>query len=411
MFAEGLQRWWAEHRRRVIQAALVLMIITAPHRLAVGLSRLLYEQSSMAAIDLKLRYREVQTRFGGNSVYGKGKKGVYPPASYLMLWPFLGWVTWQQAQWLWAVVMVAALGWLAYLLMRESRADTLLERTFVGLLPLGMYATLIAIGNGQLIIFLLPALVAGLGLLHDRRRGGHAYLLAATLILVALISPTIAAPFFWLVIFVPPTLWPAGLVVLGYGGLTLAAVSLQGADVGLVHSWGTAAVKGASWGAVRGGYANLHSWLGACGLQMWDLPASLLVLAALGAWAYYHRQQDLWLLVGVTALVARLWAYHRVYDDLLIVLPMVTLFRLAKQSPSADRSGLVAGVLLAACWVAVIIVPTRVLRWPPPWNWLYQVGQILVWGAVLIFLLDQARRAKARSFGADSLAAQDLAGT
>jgi hypothetical protein len=137
----------------------------------------------------------------------------------------------------------------------------------------------------------------------------------------------------------------------------------------------------------------------------------LLVLAALGVWAYYHRQQDLWLLVGVTALVARLWTYHRVYDDLLIVLPMVTLFRLAKQSPSADKSGLVAGVLLAACWVAVIIVPTRVLLWPPPWNWLYQAGQILVWGAVLIFLLGQARREKARSLGADSLAAQDLAGT
>src|SRR5262245_28039998 len=130
------------------------MLIPTPHRLAVGFSRLLYEQSPMAAIDLKLRYREVQSRFGENSVSGKGKKGGYPPASYLMLWPFLGWVTWRQAQWLWAVVMVAALGWLAYLLMRESRADTLLERTFVGLLPLQMYATLIAIGNGQLIIFL-----------------------------------------------------------------------------------------------------------------------------------------------------------------------------------------------------------------------------------------------------------------
>ena len=59
MLMERLQRWWAKHGRRVIQAALVLMIITTPHRLAVGLSRLLSlsQQSPLAAIDLRLRYR------------------------------------------------------------------------------------------------------------------------------------------------------------------------------------------------------------------------------------------------------------------------------------------------------------------------------------------------------------------
>jgi hypothetical protein len=44
----------------------------------------------------------------------------------------------------------------------------------------------------------------------------------------------------------------------------------------------------------------------------------------------------LWLLLGVTALVARFWTYHRWYDDLLILLPMIALFRIAQQRPSAD---------------------------------------------------------------------------
>jgi len=81
------------------------------------------------------------------------------------------------------------------------------------------------------------------------------------------------------------------------------------------------------------------------------------------------------------------------YDDLLIVLPMITLFRIAKQSPSADGSGVVAGVLLAASWVAVLS-PPHLLLCPPPWNWLFQAEQTVVWVAVLAFLLDQARREK-----------------
>jgi hypothetical protein len=377
-----------------MQIAIALMIIATSLRVEFGFSRLLGEQAPTGAIDLKLRYDEVHSWFAGSLVYGELKKAVYPPASYVILWSFLGWSTLTSARWLWAATTVVALGWFAYLIVRESRADTLLEGIFVGLLPFSMYATSVAIGNGQLIIPLLPALVAGLVLLHDRQRGWQAHLLAAVLVLLTLVSPTIAAPFFWMVMFVPNTLWPAGLVLLGYSILTLLAVSFQWAGpVSLLHDWSASAVGGASWGAMRGGYANLHSWLAAFGLQMWNRPASLLVLAALGIWTYHHRHRDLWLLLGITALVARLWTYHRLYDDLLIVLPMITLFRIAKQSPSADRSGVVAGVLLAASWVAVLS-PPHLLLCPPPWNWLFQAEQTVVWVAVLAFLLDQARREK-----------------
>jgi len=184
------------------------------------------------------------------------------------------------------------------------------------------------------------------------------------------------------------------LVSFGYGALTLLAGSFQGAGpVSLLQDWSDRAVAGAVWGSAAGGYANLHSWLAVFGLQIWDRPASLLVLAALGVWTYCHRHADLWILLGVAALVSRLWTYHRLYDDLLILLPMITLFRLAKQSPSADGRGVVAGVLLTAGWVAVLTSP-RLLDSPPPWNWLFQVEQTGVWVAVLIFLLDQARREK-----------------
>ena len=95
--------------------------------------------------------------------------------------------------------------------------------------------------------------------------------------------------------------------------------------------WSDRAAVGVEWGTARGGYANEHSWLEAIKLEGLEGPASLLALMILGFWVYRYRRADIWILMGVTALVARFWTYHMWYDDLLILLPMVALFRIANQ--------------------------------------------------------------------------------
>jgi hypothetical protein len=44
------------------------------------------------AIDLKILHRLVQLWFVGQPVYPELPGALYPPASYAMLWPFLGWL-------------------------------------------------------------------------------------------------------------------------------------------------------------------------------------------------------------------------------------------------------------------------------------------------------------------------------
>jgi glycosyl transferase family 87 len=334
-----------------------------------------------------IRHKEVQFWFAGRPVYSELPTAVYPPASYVMLWPLLGWLTITPARWFWAVTTVAALGWLIHLIVQESGADRPLERVFVALLPLALYPTGAAIGNGQLIVLLFPALVAGLVRLQ-RQRGWREDLLAASLILITLVKPSIAVPFFWIVLFVPGTLRPAVLVSLGYLVLTLFAASFQGSSLPtLLRGW----LARTSMLAEQGD-AGLHSVLAALRLGNWSLLASLLVLIALGVWIYRHRQRDLWLLLGVTAFVARFWTYHRWYDDLLILLPMIAFFRVAKQ-PSSGEGGVVAGVLLTAT-LLVMLAPGGLYLFPPPWNLLYETGQIIVWIIGLIVLLDLTRRDK-----------------
>ena len=87
------------------------MALLAAAKLGDEMARLTWRSGATAAIDLKSRYVEVQGWFNGVPVYRTMLAPTYPPASYALLWPFLGWMSWEAAQWFWAATTVArALG-------------------------------------------------------------------------------------------------------------------------------------------------------------------------------------------------------------------------------------------------------------------------------------------------------------
>lgn len=390
-----LRTWWTDRGTRLLRIAVVFLAALALLKLGDEFRRLLWESSRSGAVDLLLRHKEVRCWFAGEPVYSEMTTALYPPASYAILWPLVGWLTPTESRWLWAVTTVAVLVWLASLIVRESGADTSPEHAFVALMLLSMNATGVTVGNGQLIVHLLPALLTGLLLLQREGCGWHEDLLAAALLLVTLVKPSVSLPFFWIVLFSPRPLRSVLLITLGYLALTLLAVQFQEPELWtLLQGW---LVRG-STEAVEGGYANLQIWLSVFGLGEWIFPASLVTLMALGFWTYRHRHGDFWLLLGVTALVARFWTYHRLYDDFLVLFPMIALFRIAKRGPSTDGSDMVAGMLLAIT-IFAMLAPARLRYAPWPWYLLFTGGHALVWIAVLIFLLDRARREKNAKVG------------
>jgi hypothetical protein len=381
----ALRAWWDERRTLFLSLAVVLLVASAVVKLGMDVPRLLWAPPRAGVVDVALRHREVHAWFAGQPVYRELKRAIYPPASYIILWPFIGWLDLTPARWLWATTALSALACLAYFAIRGSGATTPLERVLAALLAIGMNATGMAIGNGQLTLHVLVPLIAAVFLL---RRGHDRWgrdIVAASLLLFSLVKPSISVPFFPLVV-----LWGRMRVLLltaaGYSALTLLAAWFQPIGLSVLFSdW----IKLGLAGTAGYGYANLHSWLDAVGLQRWDLPASFLALAALSAWVYRHRRADAWLLMGVAALVARLWMYHQVYDDVLILLPMIALFRIAKRAVSPSGRDLLAGVLLAVT-MAVMLLPTRFSLSGSPWQPLFSGGHAVVWVAVLIFLLQQA---------------------
>jgi len=385
-----LKNRWIIHKRFILTTTVIIMGFVASVWLFYEFYRLLWQPKQIGgflihpgAIDLKLRYKDVHKWFAG--IPGSS---VYPPASFAILWPMLGWIEVNTAIWVYAVTSFLALGWLVYLVVCESKADTPLERLFVALIPLSIYATGATIGNGQLIVPLLPMLLTGLLLLNNRQYNLRRDIIAAFLILMNLVKPTISVPFFWIVLFIPNRLRPALLISSGYIVLTLFASKYQEPNVvHLIKDW---LANGSKLAITSGkGVGNLHIGLASLGLEEWILPMSLILLLSFGLWTFCHRTIDPWLLIGVLAIVARFWTYHRWYDDLLILLPMISLFRITKIESYSHNNHFIAGLLLAVT-ILTMLAPGGLYLLPQPWNMYYVMCQITVWLIVLLFLITMA---------------------
>jgi len=290
---------WSQHQKRILWAAVVFMILAAMHRLGYGFHRLLVDSGQFSAIDLWIRFEEVGRWFSGKPFYeGWLKSAGYPPASYVIEWPLVGWLRYDSTRFLWGGTSLVVLSWLSCLMVSESGAKTRLERVFIFLLPLSMYATNIIIGNGQLIIYVLPIMLTAL-FLRQQMGGWFQDVLLSTLFVIALVKPQIVAPFFWLIIFIPPIkLRNAVLVVVGYISLMVFAMSFQpGSVLSLTKSW----LDHLPLVYIYVGYGNLHNLLHAFQWDQFYMLSSSIVILALGAWVYVHRKVDLWLLIGVIA--------------------------------------------------------------------------------------------------------------
>jgi hypothetical protein len=232
----------------------------------------------------------------------------------------------------------------------------------------------------------LAALVAALVMLRDAPVTWTTDLTVATLMLVALIKPTLTMPFVFVALNIARRFRPFVLGAIGYVLLTLLAVWFQPASARAVVAewWTQTRIVG-----LGGGYGDIHAALALLGREDWQLGCTLAVAGALGAWTYRCRHADTWILVGVAGLAARFWSYHRLYDDVLIVLPLVAIARATKSDATTRGTGVPAAVLLSA-GIAAMLLPARMEVARPPINWLFVGGHVAVWLLMLGFLVRRA---------------------
>jgi len=121
-------------------------------------------------------------------------------------------------------------------------------------------------------------------------------------------------------------------------------------------------------------------------------------ITCLGLWTFVNRRADLWLLISVTAIVARTWTYHGLYDDLLFVFPMVALFRYACGEDQLKVK--VTAATLLGLAILIMSMPARMhYFWNPPWPALYDCTHAAILLATLVFLLKRAHIERLASAG------------
>jgi Glycosyltransferase family 87 len=389
---DWLQSLWIRHRRWLLPALVALMTIAAALKLEYQFRRLVLERGPNGAVDLVMHLHWAVGWFSGQPVYQEYGAD-YPPASFVLLWPFLGWLSVTSARWLWAATSVAALAAMVFLAVRISGVKENWERCFVTLLFLSMSGTAVTIGNGQLILHILLALLAGVLVLNLERNTWGDDLVIAALLTWTLVKPSVAAPFLWVFLFGWNRWRPLLLVFIMYSFLTLVAAAFQKESLpALLEMF----FRNASMTVIHyPGTRNIHALLADIGLSEWMPLCSVLMFAALGVWAFCYRHADRWVLVAVAAVVARMWTYHRVYDDMLILLPEVALLRIAKQSLSRNQST-VAGTLLGLSAIAMLC-PGWLLEEPRQRAWIWNTSHVVLWLLVLAYLMNYARRDRRRS--------------
>lgn len=382
-----IDRLDAGKRRFFVWAAVALMAAAAAYRLPVELGRLLFEPPGRgAAMDLLFRYTEVHAWFAGQPTYGVIESADYPPASYLLLLPWVHWPTSGATRAAWAVLSVGLTAWLALLCVRASGATSLAGRAFAALLPLSMYATAATLRLGQMGLLLVPLLLAGCIAIATRPRSLRRDLGSAALLTIALVKPTIAPPFMWFAFYRGG--WRVTALIVGaYAALTLAAASFQDATLPeLVRGW-LGQRANIDFAPTQG---NLYAWLAIAGWDRHLAEASLAVLAVLGGWTWLHRAADPWKLLAVAAITARVWSYHHHYDDVLLLFPLLALLRDVNAANAAGRDDRPALAALVLVW-GIGILPASLFATGVPGRDLLQAAKSVVWLGTLALLVWRTR--------------------
>ncbi len=342
-------------------------------RLGYELHRLLFEPGG--PIDLLMLRGMIREWLAGIPFY-EDRGGIHPPAVFLLLWPLYGWGSGLVTRWAYALATAVVIAVFGRRLLNEARPASAWERLLLSLLVVGSYPAAITIGNGQITIFLLAAAIGGVFVCLGRPSGAARDALLTALFLVSLIKPTLTLPFFWVIAFSKGWLRPAALALAAYVAITGISIALHGTTLdgllSMLRSW----YGRAEYGMSMTGYGSIHDWLGELGLEAWVLPASGVAFVLHGLWASRHRGGDLWVLIGVAAIVARIWAYHRVYDDLLLILPLIALYRLgrgARPEPAAWALFFLGAAALAAP-VSPILAHAS---WALVALWLVQLGYLM----------------------------------
>jgi hypothetical protein len=305
----------------------------------------------------------------------------------VVLWPILGWLPYEAGRVVHAGATLAATAVLALLSYHLAPRHPFREKLLLILVLVASYPVQASVFLGHLIPLQVVAMVAAAAVLLKRAPGSVWRDLAASACMAAALSkPTLAPPLIAAILIGSWRLRPVLLTGGIYSALSLFASAFQPAGGVALHvAWLRSSINYGVEHSMAQGVPNLHGWLNTVGLGGWGPVGSIVALGAFCVWAWQRRGADIWVLIGAAAAVARLWAHHRPYDDIVLFLAAIALLRVTR-CPDPRMARLAALLLVATCaalltpaW-AIYDISSEMIR-------LIFAAHTMLWVGVLIFFI------------------------
>ena len=378
-YASRGEEWLSRHKEKFLTGAICFLVVLGAPRLFYQVWRLLFKDGGNGANDLLLLRQWIIDWFEGKPIYSY----ILFPATFPTLWPITGWLSIEATRWLWLGLYAVALWVLVRILKSGAVIRDGKETVLLALFVLTIYPTGVTIGNGQMALLLLPAVVAGLIISRDGNLTPWRRAAAVALLIFSSSKLPVTAPFFLILMISLKDLKTMTAVGLSYIALTFFSLSFRKMSIPEFTSRWTNETPGV---VTVGGHGNIHHFLSPLGIDNFLLPSSALILAALAVWIYKFRKTDFWVQLGVAAIIARFWAYHRLYDDILMIIPMAAVLRLLRNGDLSENER-AAAIIIFTVSVVSFLIPGFFLQFPHPWGALFQGVQTTIWLSLLAFLL------------------------
>jgi hypothetical protein len=304
--------------------------------------------------------------------------GGYPPWAFVSGWLFL-WPSWPSALSYYAflsLVAVAVIGCWAATLAPEGAGWAGKTFLFVGAAALSAYGTTLQVGQyGTIVVAFIAASLWLLSL----KQGRLGDVLAGLLLGVAMLKPTIAGPFF-LVLLVKRR-WTAAAACLLYV-IAAAALVWNWTATNPVEMCLQMTASAADYVADSQGLVGPLLSLGLSRKLVTPVLAVGVLLPALVLLGAFRRR-NLPILFAVAAVAARFWSYHKGYDNGMMVFLLAPLLAVWLREPRNLVVGVGALLVGASLWL-----PAGLTHYTP-----FLVAQLLIWPVGLGALLFACKEA------------------
>lgn len=385
----NLSQFLQKHKLTVLSISIAVISLITFLKIFDEFYRLVFIETPNGAIDLRVLKRGIGLWFENRPIIQELKSAVYPPASYAMLWPFIGWMKFPFSRIIMACSLILILILFSKFSLKHSLSKSTEASAIALLIPLCLNATGVVIGNGQLTIHLLLMILIAIFMLKNNKNYLSKEILISILIVFSLIKPSLTAPFIWLVLFIFPNHRVILMTILLYFVITFVSYYFRETEINEVVKITKQAYHNIIWGTISGsdtgGYANLHSLFSYIGIERFNIIGSFLLSLIFGIWVFLNKKADLWLLLAVTALFSRFWMYHRVYDDFLLAIPMISLIRIIN-TETIKKSIHQMSLILFILTILAMMIPAS-LQFISPYSFIFIWGHTILWLVLIVYFI------------------------